>query len=312
MFITVFLVYLPEIIGNALFFMISHEPYNNQIVSFQTFFSVFSKHLTNTVAMMTGDAPSNIVELSKTSSIMPFVMCLFIFRICIVVMNILIGLTVSKIGYILEKAELIRLEKTFNACKLMQVFLNKRNDREWTKIEFSLDRNPTIWNYLVDAQIEDFTNSSALIQASVYNEEGLLFYCDLPCWIGIRAKNILKERKAADGKKEKADGITTANEQNKEIKEICVEMTQQQKETAQEQKKMVQEQQKMMQQQKEMMIKISANEKELKTIIDKLQANSDLQNRYLQSSEEVNSLKENLEAVLKNHAQLKERLGPSN
>ena len=202
MFMTVFLMYLPEIIGNTLFFMMAHEPYNNQIVSFPIFFEVFSKHFTQTVAMMTGDSPSNITDLAKTSAIVPFVKCLFIFRICIVVMNTLIGLTVSKIDYLLKKADLIRIEIIAHACQLIP---KKENDRKWTKIKFSnLHGEPSFWNYFVDAQVEDITNHSAFIRADICDESGeKIVSCDLPCWIGIKARKICEERKTAKNEEEK-------------------------------------------------------------------------------------------------------------
>ena len=49
MFSTVFLAYFPEIIGNSFFFLMAHEPYNNEILTFETFWPVFSKHFINTV-----------------------------------------------------------------------------------------------------------------------------------------------------------------------------------------------------------------------------------------------------------------------
>ena len=290
---TVFLMYLPEIIGNTLFFMMAHEPYNNQIVSFPIFFEVFSKHFTQTVAMMTGDSPSNITDLAKTSAIVPFVKCLFIFRICIVVMNTLIGLTVSKIEYILKKADLIRIEKTAHACQLMPIFLSKRtnNNRKWTKIRFVSNGDSSIWNliwnFLVDAQIEDVGNLSAFIRAEILDEKNeMIFSCDLPSWIGINARNILKERARKTLK------IKIANQQHEDIKQICCKMAEEQQ---------------------NMMIKILAQEK---TIHDKLQANSDVQNRYLPDFEKVNTslvqktvvLNENLEEAKNEIAQLKERL----
>ena len=275
----------------------AHEPYNNEIVTFQTFFKVFSKHFTSTVAMMTGDSPSSsIADFAKTSEIMPFVKCLFLFRICIVVMNTLIGLTVSKIDYILKKADLIRIEKTAHACQLIPFLPNKGNDKKWTKIKLVLDGNPSFLNYCIDTQIEEIRNSSAFITADIYGEnDEKIVSCDLPCWIGFNARNILKERKTKENEMEKALNITIANQQNDGIKLICDDMAQQQK---------------------EMMIKILAQDDELKTIHDKLQANSDVQNRYLPDFEKVNTslvqktvvLNENLEAAKNEIAQLKERL----
>ena len=72
----------------------------------------------------------------------------------------------------------------------------------------------------------------------------------------------------------------------------------------------------MVQKQRGMISKISAQEKELKTIHDKLQENSELQMQSLQIAKEENTslmqeivaLKENQEAVLNDNAELKERL----
>jgi hypothetical protein len=298
MFITVFLLFLPEIIGNTFFFMMAHEPYNNQILTFQTFFTVFSKHFNNAVAMMTGDSPSNIDYLAKTSAIMPFVKCLFLFRICIVVMNTLIGLTVSKIDYILKKADLNRIEKTAHLCQLIP---KEKNEKKWTKIKFNLNGEPSFWNYFVDTQIEDISNHSAFIRAYICDESGeKIVYCDLPCWIGINAKKILEERKTKENEMEKAQNIAIANhQQNEDIRQDCRKM-------AEEQKTMI----------TQLMTKSFSQDEELKTIHDKLQAISDVQNRYLPDFEKVNTslvqktvaLKENLEAALNDIAQLKERL----
>ena len=181
----------------------AHEPYNNQILSFKTLYTVFLKHFNNTVAMMTGDSPSNITDIAKTSAIMPIVKCLFLFRICIVVMNTLIGLTVSKIDYLLKKADLIRIEITAHACQ--SGIPKKENDRKWTKIKFSnLHGEPSFWNYFVDAQVEDITNHSAFIKADIYDESGeKIVSCDLPCWIGIKARKILEDRKTTEIEEEK-------------------------------------------------------------------------------------------------------------
>ena len=286
MFSTVFLVYLPEIIGNTFFFLMAHEPYNNEIVTFQTFFTVFSKHFTNTVAMMTGDSPSSFANLAKTSEIMPFVKCLFLFRICIVVMNTLIGLTVSKIDYILKKADLIRIEKTAHACQLIPFLPNKRNDKKWIKIKLVLDgSNPSFWNYCVDTQIEDIRNSSAFITAYIYDEKDEEIYsCDLPCWIGFNARNILKERKTTKNEMEKAQNVIIANQQNEEIKRICVDMAQ------------------------KITIANQQNEEIKGFCFDMAQQQNEMMIKLLARDEENVALKKNQEAVLNDNAQLKERL----
>ena len=72
----------------------------------------------------------------------------------------------------------------------------------------------------------------------------------------------------------------------------------------------------MVQQQRGMISKISAQEKELKRIHDKIQENYELQMQYLHIAKEENTslmqenaaLKESREAVLDDYAQLKERL----
>ena len=72
----------------------------------------------------------------------------------------------------------------------------------------------------------------------------------------------------------------------------------------------------MVQQQRGMISKISAQEKELKMIHDKIQENYELQMQYLHIAKEENTslmqenvaLKESREAVLDDYAQLKERL----
>ena len=306
MFSTVFLAYFPEIIGNSFFFLMAHEPYNNEILTFETFWPVFSKHFINTVGMMTGDSPSSyIADFAKTSEIMPFVKCLFLFRLCIVVTNTFIGITISKIDYILKKAELTRIEKRVQACQMIDVFLpNKQNDKKWTKIKFL---SPSSNGLCIDTQIEDIATSSAFITAYIYDENDEKIYSfDLPCWIGFNTRNILKERKTTENEMEKAQNITIANQRNEEIERICVDMAQKLTMANKQNEEIKGFCFDMAQQQNE----------ELKTIHDKLQENSELQMQSLQIAKEENTslmqeivaLKESREAVLDDNALLKERL----
>ena len=52
--------------------------------------------------------------MSKT--LMEFALILFMFGVCIVITNILLGLTVCRIEYFMKKADITRLENTANEC----------------------------------------------------------------------------------------------------------------------------------------------------------------------------------------------------
>ena len=93
----------------------------------------------------------DITQFAENEIILLFFTCIFLFRICTVVMNVLIGLTVSRIDNMMKKANLVRLEKTARAFQSVE-FLQSRygkKDKEWTKIEFDLDHKPSWLNYIM-------------------------------------------------------------------------------------------------------------------------------------------------------------------
>ena len=63
-------------------------------------------------------------------------MALFMFSVCIIITNILLGLTVSRMDYFMKKADTIRLEKTALECQ------------RWSKIKASS------WNIFFDVRHE--------------------------------------------------------------------------------------------------------------------------------------------------------------
>ena len=151
MFLMIFSVYSPEIIGNVFFFIVHSEPYSNEFMDPMTSIRLFWKYFTKTFTMMVGGG-GDIGQFAENESIfLLFFVCLFLLRICIVVMNVLIGLTVSRIDTMMKKANLDRLEKTARACQ-SAIFLRSligKQDKEWTKIEFNLDHKPSCLNYIM-------------------------------------------------------------------------------------------------------------------------------------------------------------------
>ena len=79
--------------------------------------------------------------------------CLFLYRICTVVMNVLIGLTVSRTDNMMKRANLVRLEKTARAFQnieyLQKLFPFGKKNKVWTKIVFNLEYKPSWLNYIM-------------------------------------------------------------------------------------------------------------------------------------------------------------------
>ena len=69
-----------------------------------------------------------------SKNLVAIAMALFMFSVCIVITNILIGLTVSRVDYFMKKADTIRLEKTSLECQ------------RWSKIKASS------WNIFYDVR----------------------------------------------------------------------------------------------------------------------------------------------------------------
>ena len=95
----------------------------------------------------------DIEGFAENEIILLFFTCLFLYRICTVVMNVLIGLTVSRTDNMMKRANLVRLEKTARACQsiqyLQKLFPFGKKKKEWTKIEFDLDHRPSWLNYIM-------------------------------------------------------------------------------------------------------------------------------------------------------------------
>ena len=95
----------------------------------------------------------DITQFAEDKTILLFFTCIFLFRICTVVMNVLIGLTVSRIDNMMKKANMVRLEKTARAWQSIEFLqlqkLFRKTNKEWTRIEFDLEHKPSLLNYIM-------------------------------------------------------------------------------------------------------------------------------------------------------------------
>ena len=89
-------------------------------------------------------------SVNAAPGMIEIVTILFIFIMCIVVTNMLIGLTISRTQYFMEQADLTRLSKSAHACKSFENIANYFNygsKRQLSSIVIDLKPKPkSIWN----------------------------------------------------------------------------------------------------------------------------------------------------------------------
>ena len=210
--ISVIWVVLPIVAGFMLFFRFTFATEDGTLQDFR-------KTLLKTVAMMLGnidieDFYSNPTRLNSTSKLdlsmgsnEVGIFCFMIF-ICIVIVNVMIGLTVNRINELLENAQLIRLEKTYNACQgFCSVWdtINKIipcccqfTDNSWKQVEVSFQpkesKLTTIFSFFLRAQgLLDNGAKNFEHYATVYSKDSRSTEIALPVWVFQKAKKICEK-----------------------------------------------------------------------------------------------------------------------
>ena len=180
---------------------------------------------------------------------------LFIFLICIVITNILIGLTVNKTEYFMEKADMIRLEKTALECQRwskmeLMNFYSKRWIGKHKHIKIMVQKrleshenvfsglNDYISKVFMEAQgfnaVEGMGFSSGLITITISSQVGHEHFLrrnqkplSIPAWIYIEAKRILvkleKEKDKSENLKSMHEKLDVVIDHNKELKTFIIE-----------------------------------------------------------------------------------------
>jgi hypothetical protein len=183
------------------------------------------------------------------TSIQSIAAALFMFLICIVMTNILIGLTVNKTEYFMEKADMIRLEKTALECQRWSKmeswnFYSKRwiGKHKHIKImvqkRLELGLNDYISKVFMEAQgfnaVEGMGFSSGLITITISSQVGHEHFLrrnqkplSIPAWIYIEAKRILvkleKEKDKSENLKSMHEKLDVVIDHNKELKTFIIE-----------------------------------------------------------------------------------------
>ena len=148
----VFLMYSPILLGFGFFF--------NWALGDSDSFDTTWKIILKMIAMSMGELEienfsqnQTIMELNSVNAapgMIEIVTILFIFIMCIVVTNMLIGLTISRTQYFMEQADLTRLSKSAHACKSFENIANYFNygsKRQLSSIVIDLTPKPkSIWN----------------------------------------------------------------------------------------------------------------------------------------------------------------------
>ena len=148
----VFLMYSPILLGFGFFF--------NWALGNSDTFDTTWKIVLKMIAMSIGEL--EIENFSQNQTIMglnsvnaapgmiEIVTILFIFIMCIVVTNMLIGLTISRTQYFMEQADLTRLSKSAHACKSFENianYFNYKSKKQLSSIIIDLKPKPkSIWN----------------------------------------------------------------------------------------------------------------------------------------------------------------------
>ena len=148
----VFLMYSPILLGFGFFF--------NWALGNSDSFDTTWKIILKMIAVSMGELEienfsqnQTIMELNSVNAapgMIEIVTILFIFIMCIVVTNMLIGLTISRTQYFMEQADLTRLSKSAHACKSFENIANYFNygsKRQLSSIVIDLKPKPkSIWN----------------------------------------------------------------------------------------------------------------------------------------------------------------------
>ena len=102
---------------------------------------------------------------------------IFMLFICIVVMNVLIGLTVSRTDYFVEIADLKRLRITAEAISSFEYF-GIKDTISWNRIEVSMKPRKSFenrfFNQFCEAQSGNLVQSSVEYEAKLYYHTSLL------------------------------------------------------------------------------------------------------------------------------------------
>ena len=179
-------------------------------------------------------------------------MALFMFLVCIIITNILLGLTVSRMDYFMEKAAYIRLENTALECQRWSnikasnwnIFFDVRHKMLKKNIKITLTSmtsnsdfsgtryvaKPFITCYywitkkFVEAQGDCKGFSTGLIRATLVSKDNssLSESCNIPRWVAWNAKKILEKMSTTEERKDMKNKIDSAHtcthKQNDEIK----------------------------------------------------------------------------------------------
>ena len=151
--VSVIWVVLPILGGFMLFFHLT-------LASDDGVFNDFGMTILKTFAMMLGNIEITEFksrESSNTTAIDSYgfgsnEVAIFVFMIfiCIVIVNLMIGLTVNRIHEFLEKAKLIRLSKNYNAYKGFDLF-SCHTDVPWKQVIISLKPKRTLFKGFFEA-----------------------------------------------------------------------------------------------------------------------------------------------------------------
>ena len=168
---------------------------------------------------------------------------IFMFLICIIITNILIGLTVNKADYFMEKADMIRLEKTALECQRWSK-MELLNDcyclnNSWIgkhkhikiMVQKRLESQENIFSGLKDyiskvfmeAQgfnaVEGMGFSSGLVTTTISSQVGHEHFqrndektLSIPAWVYIKAKRILVKLEKLEEEKDKIENLKSMHE----------------------------------------------------------------------------------------------------
>ena len=195
-------------------------------------------------------------QLQNVSPLMTSIAAaIFMFLICIIITNILIGLTVNKTEYFMEKADMIRLEKTALECQRWSKMelMNSYNKRWIGKhkhikimVQKRLESQANIFSglkdyiskVLMEAQgfnaVEGMGFSSGLVTTTISSQVGHEHFqrrnqntFSIPAWVYIKAKRILvkleEEIDKSENLKSMHEKLDDVIDRNKELMTFIIE-----------------------------------------------------------------------------------------